>query len=121
MLQFKDAAGYTWYFNHLISFIILGAIVLWSCAQTQLGKQDKFFHVLVSSVLSVIFLKIFLLIGVVWWWSPVVVMLIGIGKEVWDYLNPKKRKFDLMDLLADLLGIVAVSSVYIFSFIGGDA
>jgi hypothetical protein len=42
-------------------------------------------------------------------------MILGFGKEIWDKLNLKKKKFDWMDILADAVGVVWVSAVYFIS------
>jgi len=117
MLEFKDSAGFVWYFNHLISFMVLTIITTWACKQTVTGHPDKFFHTLVSGILTVLFIIIFNGVHVAWWISPIVVLLIGIGKEVYDYFHPKKQTCDIKDFLADFLGVLAVTTVYFFSWV----
>ena len=46
-----------------------------------------------------------------------VVGVIGVVKEFMDLFNKAKRRFDGLDLLADLSGIALPSLVYLFSFL----
>jgi hypothetical protein len=119
MLEFKDSSGYVFYLNHLISCLILGPALFWTCWLLN-KKSDKFLHVAVSAVLSVAFIWLLPKFGAQWWIASIMVFAIGVAKEIIDYLNPKKRKFDLMDLFADLVGNGAVSLVYLFSFVMHD-
>jgi hypothetical protein len=117
MLEVKDAAGYVWYFNHLISFVILSVIGFWASKQSLTGHPDKMLHTVASGTLTFIFLTLFSFIHVSWWIAPIVVFLVGVGKEVYDYFHPQKHTCDIKDLFADCMGIIAVTSVYIFSFL----
>ena len=49
--------------------------------------------------------------------APAATMFIGFVKEVIDRINPKKRLFDWMDIVADLIGLGSVTLIYIFSFL----
>jgi len=67
--------------------------------------KDKLLHFLVS---------LFGVVGITWALKIAdikgilvvffVMLVIGFGKEIADYFNPKKRKFDKYDLLADTVG-----------------
>ena len=72
----------------------------------------------VSAVGTFLFLNVVCLAGYGqrWWWvAPALAMILGFGKEIWDKLNLKKKKFDWMDILADAVGVVWVSAVYFIS------
>lgn len=117
MLQFTDGAGYTWYFNHLISFVALTAALLWACKQELTGHKDKFLHVGVSAGLTLLFIWLLPFIHVAWWWAPIITLLIGAGKEVWDYFHPKAHTCDLKDFMADAIGVGSIAIFYLCSFI----
>lgn len=117
MLQFQDGAGYTWYLNHLISFVVLSVALFWACKQLLTGHKDKFLHIMVSAVLTMIFIWCCLLFKVSWWISPIVVVLIGVGKEIYDRFYPRTHTCDIKDFLADSIGIVAITVFYFCSFV----
>jgi hypothetical protein len=116
MLEFKDSSGYVFYLNHLISFCIMGPVLFWTCWLLQKRKIDKVLHITASASLVLLFIGLLPVLKIAWWISPIIVLAIGLGKEIWDYYNPKKRKFDPMDLIADLIGIGTVTIVYLISF-----
>jgi hypothetical protein len=70
----------------------------------------------VSAGLTFFFICIFSWIHIAWWISPIIVFIIGLGKEVYDYFHPKTHTCDIKDLLADCVGIATVSIVYFLSF-----
>jgi len=117
MLQITDGSGYTWYFNHFISFIVLTAALLWACKQELTGHKDKFLHVGVSAGLTLLFIWLLPFIHVMWWWSPIFILLIGAGKECYDYYHPKMHTCDIKDFMADFIGVSAVTIFYFCSFI----
>jgi len=117
MLEFKDAAGYVWYFNHLISFIVLSVSFIWACKQSLTGKKDKFLHYIISAGLTLLLIMLFNFVHFHWWISPIFVALVGIGKEIYDKLHPKKHTCDIKDLIADFIGIASVSIFYLCSFV----
>jgi hypothetical protein len=117
MLQYIDGAGYTWYFNHLISAIVVMATLIWTCKQGLSGHKDKFLHVVVSAGLTLLFIWLLPLIHVAWWFSAIIVLLIGAGKEVYDYFHPKTHTCDIKDFMADAIGVGSVIIFYLCSFI----
>jgi Fe2+ transport system protein B len=117
MLQFVDAGGYTWYINHLISFIVLTATLIWACKQSLTGHKDKFLHTAVSALITLIFIWFFNRMGINWWVSPIIALSIGVAKEIWDYFHPKTHTCDIKDLGADFIGVASVAVFYWCSFI----
>jgi len=116
-LQFH-VNGYEIFLNHLISFVFLATWLIWACRKFNVDStRDKALHAAISFLLTFILVTIFNLIGWVWWIAPIIVMLIGLGKEVADLVNPKKRLFDKMDLVADAYGIVTIIIIYYVSFV----
>ena len=83
-------------------------------------KSDKFLHVAVSAILAIALIWLLPKFNAQWWIAPIMVFAVGLSKEIMDYFNPKKRKFDLMDLFADVVGNGTVSLVYLFSFVMHD-
>lgn len=117
MLQFVDGSGYTWYFNHLISFIVLMGTFTWACKENLIGHKDKFFHYCVSFGITLLFVWLLPLIHIAWWWSPIIAITIGAAKEVYDYFHPKTHTCDIHDFIADALGVLAMTTLYLFSFV----
>lgn len=117
MLQITDGSGYTWYFNNLISFIVITAALIWACKEDLTGHKDKFLHVSVSACITVLFIWILPLFHIAWWVSPIIALLIGIGKEIYDYFHPKTHTCDIHDIMADCVGIIAITTLYLFSFV----
>ena len=117
MLEFNMDDGSVWLVGNLISLAITAAALY--CLYYLIYKQkDKALHMAVSAVGTFLFLSVVCLAGYGqrWWWTaPVLAMILGFGKEIWDKLNPKKKKFDWMDILADAVGVVWVSAVYFIS------
>jgi hypothetical protein len=116
MLEFKSDDGYVFYLNHLISCIILFPALFWTCWILQKKQMDKVLHVIVSAGVALGLIWLLPLLNIPWWVGTITVFAIGIGKEILDYLNPKKKLFDPLDLVADLVGNLSVSLVYLFSF-----
>jgi hypothetical protein len=117
MLQFTDGAGYTWYINHLISTVILTGTFLWTCKQEFSGHKDKFLHYSISFGITLLLIWLLPLIHMAWWWSPIVALAIGASKEWYDYYHPKTRTCDIHDFIADSLGVLAMTTLYLFSFL----
>lgn len=117
MLEFESASGHVFYLNHLISCIItfFGGWIFFHFMKKK--KHDKAAHLAISAIITFLLFNLFWLIKIWMWWSPITVLLIGIGKEVIDRINKKKRLFDLKDILADIAGIIPVSLIYLFSFV----
>jgi len=119
MLEFQQDSGHVLYVNHMISFVITCAYAIYPFRMLYLKKIDKFLHTIISLGIVFVLFHLFALIKILddfWWVCPAVAMLIGFGKEVIDKLNKKKQLFDWEDILADFLGVVAITLVYIFSF-----
>lgn len=123
MLQYTSSDGYTFYLNHLISFLVCFPILFWACKKTIIGgKENKetFLHVAISALLTVIFIKLFIWLKIFWWISPITVFVIGLTKEIRDnimFRYSTELKKSLNDMLANILGIIAVSVLYFFSFL----
>lgn len=62
--------------------------------------EDKLKHVVVSAIICVV-LNLFL----PWWVAAILILAIGVGKEVYDKVSGKGHP-EWMDLLADLIGIL---------------
>lgn len=65
------------------------------------SHSDKLAHFLVSAMLVSLFA---IIVGLIW--ATIIAILLGITKEVLDKI--KGGKFDLLDLLADALGIIYI-------------
>jgi len=117
MLQFQDSAGYTWYINHLISFLVITISFVWACKQGLTGHKDKFLHYSVSAGITLFFIWFLPFVHIAWWWSPIITFLIGIVKEGYDYFHPKTHTCDIKDLVADTIGIAAFTIFYLCSFV----
>ena len=69
-------------------------------------KKDKQLHILGSATLTVtIYLATKSLV-----YATVGTLLVGIGKEVYDYYHPKKHTADIKDVVADVIGVAVVVS-----------
>lgn len=119
MLQFKGEDGSIFFLNHLISFLVTCGYVYLLAFLFSKSKKDKLIHSAVSAGITFVLFNLFGIIKLLdyWWIVPIVTLIIGIAKEFIDLLNKKKRLFDARDILADISGIVAVTAVYIFSFL----
>jgi hypothetical protein len=82
-------------------------------------EMDKVKHYAISALFTLVLLNLIHIADfkLPWWVAPLAVFILGVLKEVVDKINPKKRLFDTKDILADSLGIMLVTSVYIFSFL----
>lgn len=124
-LQFVDKEGYTWYLNHLISFLVCSPILFWACRKTIIGghaNKEQFLHTAVSALLTVLFIKGLLLLHCddLWWIGPALAFALGLGKEIRDNImfpHKTELKKSLNDLFANFLGILGVSVLYFFSFL----
>ena len=117
MLQFTDSAGYTWYINHLISFIVLSVSFTWACRENLLGRHDKFLHYSVSFGITLLLIWFLPYFHIAWWWSPIAAFGVGVAKEIYDFFHPKTHTCDIKDLMADCIGIIAMTSLYFFSWV----
>ena len=117
MLQYVDNGGYTWYFNHLLSFIISCGFLFYLIRCLKIKKKDKILHAVMSAGIVFVLLHLLWFFKWSWWIAPAAAMVVGFGKEIADKLNPKKKLFDWMDIVADLIGMGSVTLVYIFSFL----
>jgi len=118
MLQFETGSGHVFYLNHVISFVCIMGYAVWTMLKFGRGEKDKFLHITVSSILTFVGLTILELLQVSqWWWVPIGVIALGVLKEIIDRLNKKKQLFDWHDILSDLIGVMGIVSVYIFSFL----
>lgn len=108
---------HVFYWNHLLSSLsmIFFGWILW-IRYLKRGRKDKAKHFMISAGLTFIALTILSLLELPWWISMLAVMAVGLGKEVADKLNPKKKLFDWEDVLADFLGMMSIETIYIFSF-----
>jgi hypothetical protein len=82
-------------------------------------KYDKWLHGVVSFMLTIIILGVSQLFHI-WWLAPVFVILIGIGKEIKDWLSYGKtmgwKKFWPLakgDLIADIVGIAIATILFL--------
>ena len=116
-LEFNSASGHIFYLNHLISFFItcLSGFIFFYLLNKK--KRDKAIHLFVSGLITYLLFHFCYLVNIWMWWSPIIVLIIGIGKEVVDLFNKKKQLFDFKDIVADLVGILTVSLIYLFSFV----
>lgn len=112
IMQFDTGSGHIFMLDNLIAFIVFSGYIIWITIHNTPGKRDKIKHTLISSALTGIFLIPLALLKV-WWIAPILAIAIGVGKEIMDKLNPKKKLFDWMDIVADAIGIVAVVIPYI--------
>lgn len=119
MLQFRGSDGSVFFLNHLISFVTTCGYVGLLVFLFSKSKKDKLLHSVVSAVITFVLFNFFGIIKLLnyWWLVPIIVLLIGIGKEFVDLANKKKRLFDVRDILADISGIIAVTAIYVFSFL----
>ena len=115
MLSFQTGDGYTFFLGHVFSFVGITAYLYYLGFQFARKKVDKCLHAGISSLLTAALLTLFHFIGWPWWLSPVIVMVVGVGKEIADRLNKKKRLFDWMDIIADAMGTGSVALLYLFS------
>jgi len=110
------ANGSTFFLNNLVSIVTFGVFVFYFCIMINRKKYDKALHVFISTAATILLIWI-LGLFTYWWIAPCVVFLAGVGKEIADKLNPKKKLFDWWDLLADLIGVGWVTVFYLFSFV----
>ena len=70
-------------------------------------QKDKQLHIVASAILTI---AIYLLTK-----SLIIAgagaLLVGIGKEVYDYYHPKKHTADTKDVLADVIGIMVATLI----------
>lgn len=69
---------------------------------------DKCLHFIVCMLLTMVF-SLF----VPMWVAGITVLIIGIGKEIYDYAD--YGKFDWKDLIADIIGIGVILLFYYFN------
>ena len=96
---------------------MLTVTLIWACKQGLTGHKDKFLHVAVSAGLTLLFIWLLSFIHIAWWFAPIITLLIGISKEIYDYFHPKTHTCDIKDLMADALGIASVTIFYLCSFV----
>jgi len=115
-LQFESASGHVFYLNHLISafFTFCGGWAFFYFLRKNM--RDKAIHLAVCAAITFGCLHLFSFIDVIaWWWAPIVAIVVGIAKEFFDL--KKKGLFDFVDIVADFIGIVTVTLIYICSFL----
>ena len=117
MWEFKLADGSVFLLNNLLSFLVTVCALCYISYMVN-TQIDKAKHTLVSAAVIFISLTVLTLTGIksFWWVAPIIGLTVGFGKELWDKLNPKKKKFDWFDILADVVGISWVLLVYLISF-----
>jgi len=116
-MQTVDAAGYTWYWNHLVSFGVFVGLLYYLAYSLAKKKSDKVKHAALSAGICFVLLHLMWIVKGPWWVAPVATLAVGFIKEVIDRVNPKKKLFDWMDIVADLIGLGSVTLIYIFSFL----
>jgi len=116
-MEFKLPSGHIFYLNNLVSMLILGIALYWISWHVAQKKYDKAYHTGISAGLTIFFLWLFVALHIQWGLAPLVTLLIGVGKEVWDLFNPEKKKFDFYDLLSDAVGILCITLPYLFSIV----
>lgn len=63
-------------------------------------------HMGISTLMCLGFLHITYWLNISMILAPITAFFIGFLKEVYDFLHPKKRRFCLMDLLYDFIGVM---------------
>ena len=116
-MDFLSESGHTFYLGHFISAIVtfFGGWVFFYYMKKK--KRDKALHLAVSAAITYVLFHFCYLTKIWMWWAPFAALLIGVIKEFIDLLNKKKQLFDLEDLLADAVGVITVSLIYLFSFV----
>ena len=116
-LEFACDDGSVWYINHLIGWLMGTVLLTTFCWYTlTTPKQvDKIKHLLVSAGTTSMGLWAWneFNVGPGWWLVPTVVLGAGFGKEIADYINPEKKLFDWKDILADSIGVICVTGIYV--------
>jgi hypothetical protein len=117
MLEYKLADGSIFMLDNLISLLVTIGAMYYICYR-EANQKDKAAHAALSAliVLSTLILLHLADLKAYWWTAPVVGTIFGIGKEIWDKINPKKRLFDWRDVGADMVGVVWITTVYFLSF-----
>jgi hypothetical protein len=103
--------------DNLISLLVAIGAMYYICYR-EANQKDKAAHAALSAltVLGALILLHMADLKAYWWMAPVVGILMGFGKEIWDKINPKKRLFDWRDIGADMIGVVWITTVYFLSF-----
>lgn len=66
-------------------------------------RADLFKHFIASALICLI-----LVIFLPTWVAGLITLGIGIGKEIYDKYKPNPTGFDIVDLVADVIGILAI-------------
>lgn len=115
MLEFEAASGHVFYLNTLIIFIAVVGAMGYLMTKFVSKQWDKILHLGVSILLAAVGCWICETIGWYWWIGAMAAWLVGLGKEIADKLNKKKKLFDKEDLLADSIGVAIILIWNIFS------
>lgn len=67
--------------------------------------QDKVYHFVMGQAIAVLFLPI------TWWLSIIAVVLVGVGKEVWD--SKGNGTVEVWDAIVTVLGGLFVVGLYL--------
>lgn len=116
-LQYTFSDGHVLYLNNFIGFIAIAGLMVYICAMFNSKRIDKALHSGISAGLTILSIWILTVVGWPWWVGPIVVFLIGLGKEIVDRLNTKKRLFDPYDLMADIVGTISITVGYVFGWV----
>lgn len=72
-------------------------------------QRDKQLHIAGSAILTIVIYLLAKSLVI----AGVGALVVGIGKEVYDYYHPEKHTADIKDILADCVGIaVAIVGIY---------
>lgn len=106
--------------GNLVTFVV--AVLFFSYVAVVIAKKkiDKAQHALICCGISFFLLTICSALKLTWWGIVIALtgtFIVGFGKEILDFYNPKKRLFDWTDIQADTVGAVTPVLIYIFSFL----
>lgn len=116
-MEIQLADGYTFMVGNIPLFLSFVGGMIYLCYMINSKQLDKVAHFCVCTVATVGLLAVLWFLKASWWIAPAMVALVGLIKEVVDYLTPSKQKFDLRDLVADVIGLGWVTVFYAFLFI----
>ena len=110
-LYFKTSSGYEVFLNGFAIMLITLFVMIWTAIQfNNLKTKRNSYHIMLSIIMTVIFLKLTIIFGIPLWCAGLGSMLIGTLKE----LNDKRlyHAFSWMDIFNDFVGTVYVLILY---------